>query len=300
MSRTFQPWPQPIAPQMVRQSPRASDVLFFGWPASRQFRRVDPAPAYLAVPAGIAIPGAARDRWAPSPIPQILEVASPARPMVDVPAVSNLWRVPIAPPADTTRYYARLQGLGSDLSTGLFTAGGVLTSIAPATGPLAAPFVAAAGQIVTLAGQIAQMFSGCGQTCVETSQAADQAEVLIKQMLATYQNLPVHYVSLQQQYLTSFDQIAAKLNQICSNPQMGDAGRRCISERLVRGGTAPWCPKPGHTGCDWITAYRDPVANDPTVQPDPSFLQDLIGGSSGASWLPLGLALLVVLGVILL
>jgi len=41
----------------------------------------------------------------------------------------------------------------------------------------------------------------------------------------------------------------------------------CISERLVKGGTGSVVSNPGHTGCDWITTLRDPIANDPTSFP---------------------------------
>ena len=55
----------------------------------------------------------------------------------------------------------------------------------------------------------------------------------------------------------------------CGNPALGDAGVRCVNERLVRGGTAPWCPSPDHRGCDYLTSTRDPIANDLAVVPDP-------------------------------
>jgi len=60
----------------------------------------------------------------------------------------------------------------------------------------------------------------------------------------------------------------------CGAAEMGEPGRRCISERQ-RGGTAPWCPT--GSGCDWFILYRDPIANDVPV-PSPS-VADSIGGS---------------------
>ena len=43
----------------------------------------------------------------------------------------------------------------------------------------------------------------------------------------------------------------------CGTPTLGQAGRRCISDR-DRGGQH-----------DWWAEFRDPIANDPDVKPDP-------------------------------
>lgn len=75
-------------------------------------------------------------------------------------------------------------------------------------------------------------------------------------------------VSSQAQALANFDAMWNMVVQACSDPSLGKAGQRCISERQ-RGGTAPWCPT--GTGCDWFILYRDPIANDPEVKPDPLF-----------------------------
>lgn len=161
------------------------------------------------------------------------------------------------------------RGLASAFSQETATVGGVLTSIAPATGP-AAPFVAAAGQIANLVAQIGQFFQGCGQTCIQTSQWADEAENALNQIVQTYWNTPTpRYASFQASTVAAIQHVFQQLQQLCSNPQMGAAGQRCISERLVQNGTAPWCPNPGHTGCDWVTAYLVPIAHDTEVIPDP-------------------------------
>lgn len=144
-------------------------------------------------------------------------------------------------------------------------AGGLMAA-APFSGP-AAPFLIAAAALVA---PIASMFQGCGQSCVVTSQMANQAQAGLEQLKAAYFALPVHYASAQAGTLAYMDQIFTWLRQACGNPQMGDAGTRCIQERLVRGAPAPWCPNPGGVGCDWITAYRDAVSSDPAVVPDPS------------------------------
>jgi hypothetical protein len=137
---------------------------------------------------------------------------------------------------------------------------------APFAGP-AAPFLIAASALVA---PIGQMFAGCGQSCVVTSQMANQAQAGLEGLKSAYFALPVHYASAQAGTLAYMDQIFNWLRQACGNPQMGSAGVNCINQRLVRGAPAPWCPNPGHVGCDWITAYRDAVSNDPAVVPDPS------------------------------
>jgi hypothetical protein len=152
--------------------------------------------------------------------------------------------------------------------------------LAAATGP-AAPFVLAAtallGPMIKL---LTNAFKGCGQTCVQATQYANQAEQALKQVNAQYAAQPVHYLSAQQHALALIDQLFNALHDSCSNPALGPAGQRCISERLVKGGTAPWCPNPGHTGCDWITLYRDPIANDPHVVNDPPVVSTTGSGLS--------------------
>ncbi len=56
----------------------------------------------------------------------------------------------------------------------------------------------------------------------------------------------------QQAALWNFDQLWQAVVQSCSDTRLGDAGRRCINDR-IRGGQ--W---------DWFSYYRDPIANDET------------------------------------
>lgn len=102
-------------------------------------------------------------------------------------------------------------------------------------------------------------FSGCGQTCVRATQIADSLEPQLRQLRDAYLADPARTVTQRDQVLAVMDAIFEDLRSGCSAPELGDAGRRCISERLVHGGSAPWCPT--QTGCDWITLYRDPVAD---------------------------------------
>lgn len=188
-------------------------------------------------------------------------------------------------------------GLGSDLSTGSGQAANFLNTVAPFTGP-AAPFVAAAGAVASMVSQVAAMFQGCGQTCVETSDAANQAGAIATQIRDNYLAEPVHYASLQQIAVDGIQKIFAQLQQVCSNPAMGAAGQRCISERLVKGGTAPWCPT--STGCDWITVILDPVLNDPDVVPDPTTASSIVSTLTSSGYAVPLLVAAIIAGVVLL
>lgn len=136
--------------------------------------------------------------------------------------------------------------------------------------PVVGPIIAAIGALI---GPIATLFKGCGQTCIMATKIADQAGAAQKQVYDYYWSQPVHYYSVQQSALKAIADIAAEIDKACGNPALGPAGQRCISERTVRGGTAPWCPTPDHTGCDIWTAWYDPIAHDPNVVPDPAPVQ---------------------------
>lgn len=160
-------------------------------------------------------------------------------------------------------------------------AGGLALAGTIAAGTVAgaplAPFLFAAAALV---GPIASMFKGCGATCTQATQIANKAEIALSAVRDQYLAQPIHYVATQRAALAAFDNIAGQMYKACSNPALGPAGQRCISERLVQGGSAPWCPT--GTGCDWITTIRGPIANDPDVVPDPpmSVSQTLASGGS--------------------
>lgn len=135
-------------------------------------------------------------------------------------------------------------------------------SVAAAAGPIGA----AVGALVALGFGLANVFSGCGQTCIAATQDANAAEEKLNAMLAQWNAAPTHTRSMQKIYLTICVGVFNALCQACGQPSLGDAGQRCISERLILGGTAPWCPT--GTGCDWVTAYYLPVANATDIVPD--------------------------------
>jgi len=194
-----------------------------------------------------------------------------------------------------TMGYQAAQMLGSSHEWKNIAVGGIAGGLALAgtiaastvVGAAIAPFLFAAAGLV---GPIAAMFKGCGTTCTQASQIADKAEVALNSVKNKYLSLPVHYATAQRAALVAFDAIMADMYKACSNPALREAGQKCISERLIRGGSAPWCP--AGTGCDWLTAIRDPIANDPDVAPDPprdrastDSTMESFAGSNGAGGL---------------
>jgi hypothetical protein len=136
-----------------------------------------------------------------------------------------------------------------------------------------------------------QLFSGCGQSCIEATRIVDEIGPYLEQLKNEYVNATVRTPAMQKQALEIFDSTWAKLVELCSDPSLGDAGRRCISERQ-RGGSAPWCPT--GTGCDYFTLYRDPIANTPPNAADPMTLETVAAKmTSGSGLLFLALALVV-------
>ena len=187
----------------------------------------------------------------------------------------------------------RARGLGQLLSPTNQTIAQGAASAASLTGvligalaaiPIAGPIAAAIAGIGVL---LANVFAGCGNTCVEATNLANQAEPLLDQNLQTYMSAPVHYASLQAAALNNFALTWNALVQGCSNPALGSAGKACISDRQQGGchyQTSPggWQQQngqwiyvnPGAQGSgstcwNWFVGYHDPIANDPTVVPDP-------------------------------
>lgn len=157
------------------------------------------------------------------------------------------------------------QGVTSQQITS--TVGG---SIMASAGPIAL-INPIAGAIVAGVGALTSLIGGLFKPDV----TKEEATAIVNQIesehlqpnLQNWESAPTSAKTPQAQ-AAALAVVDASLNAVqqgCSNPQLGTAGQRCISERLIHGGTAPWCPQPGHTGCDWITLYRDPIANDPAV-----------------------------------
>lgn len=194
-------------------------------------------------------------------------------------------------------------GLG-DMSTaeGAVSAGGSALAVGAAVGTpallsaglitsAAVPFIGPAIAAVTLLIGILVKNSGCGITCVETSQWANQAEPLLAQNIQEYFNVPApRAASLQATALANFDRIWSTLVQQCSQSGTGDAGKRCISDR--QSGACTWKqtatspllsypgePQPG--ACwNWFSGYRDPIAHDANVVPDATLLASSASGAA--------------------
>jgi hypothetical protein len=165
-----------------------------------------------------------------------------------------------------------------------------------------------------LMGVEALMNTGCGPTCVQTSEWANQAEPLLLQNIQKYFSLPAPRSSVDQQgALNIFDAVWQGLVQRCSQQGLGTAGQHCISDRQA--GACQWRqtatspllkfpgePQPGECW-NWFSGYRDPIANDATVSTVPQLSSDPIGSIAAAtgfssSNLILGAAaLLIILGV---
>ena len=151
---------------------------------------------------------------------------------------------------------------------------GLILGMAPA---LAVPVIGAAIVGVTILATLLIKNSGCGQTCIETSQWANQAETLLQNNIATYFAQPApRSASQQAAALANFDAIWARLVALCSDPSTGDAGKRCISDREA-GSCAytqpankvpPWGTPAAGACWNWSAGMRDPIANDPNVYDD--------------------------------
>lgn len=215
-------------------------------------------------------------------------------------------------------------GLGDAQSQNLaigVTQAGLSTAAAGAVAagllPLSAvPFVGPALMVAGLGISLLIKNSGCGVTCVETSQWANQAASLLTQAANSYWAQPTpRSQSSQTLFLQLFDQTWAKLQQLCGQPGTGNAGVRCITDRQAGactwrqvGTPYPGGPQPGEC-FNWFAAYRDPVANDPDVVPDSalqsvaapieSLFQSAGVPTSYASYAVLALAALLLIGVVL-
>lgn len=191
--------------------------------------------------------------------------------------------------------------IGTPVLTGVLAAHAASTAAATGsaatilgmTPALAIPIIGAAIVGITI-GITALLQRGCGQTCIVTSQWANQAEDLLKQNISAYFSLPApRTYSQQQAALNNFEVVWARLQQLCGQQGTGDAGVRCITDRQA--GSCKWRQtsdsqllqypgEPGPGQCwNWINGYRDPIANDPNVISDAAALLSSAETSAGAA-----------------
>ena len=95
-----------------------------------------------------------------------------------------------------------------------------------------------------------------GARKVATTQIVDGVAPIMVDNVTVWNN-STKTVSEQQQALKNFDDLWDYVKQACGDPQMGTPGQWCINDRK-RGGPI-----------DWFKMFRDPIANDPHVRPDP-------------------------------
>lgn len=95
-----------------------------------------------------------------------------------------------------------------------------------------------------------------GARKVATTQIVDEVEPVIQQNLAGYLDGPRTETS-QAQALANFDAAWDYVVDNCKRPEMGTPGEWCVEDRQPGG---KW---------DWFARYRDPIADDPDVIPDP-------------------------------
>lgn len=147
---------------------------------------------------------------------------------------------------------------------------------------LAIPIIGAAVAGVTLA--IGLWINRLGpKQKIATTKIVNEAEPYLKQNLDAW-NSSKKTVSDQKQALVNFDNIWLQVEQTCSQSQYGEPGYRCIQDRMPQGMTVTINGNSytGNGKWNWFSYYRDPIANDPNVMPDPTVTETLAGGLKSA------------------
>jgi len=184
---------------------------------------------------------------------------------------------------------------------GFIAAAGSLASGAVASGTVAGASWAAIAipivgpVIVGLTMGISAMLARRGRQKVMATQIVDESEPYMASNRDAYLSGPRN-VSAQAQALANFDAMWSDVVRACSDPQLGSAGGRCISDRQ-RGGQ--W---------DWFSYYRDPIANDVpaadavidtgTIGGVIAPVTDALASSPYRSYLPWAAAALILAGVV--
>jgi hypothetical protein len=175
--------------------------------------------------------------------------------------------------------YRHLRGMGASegqtIASGSTQVGGAVASfLVPAA---AIPIVGLAVAGVGLA--IAAIFARKGpQQKVKSTSIVNDLEPQLKANVTAYMNGP-RTVSSQRAALANFDAAwnYLKSSNGCGSPDLGNPGIACIADRS-RSGRWPW-----------EVYYRDPIANDPGVLPDPLPAQqvaDLVTAEAAAAGIP--------------
>jgi hypothetical protein len=148
------------------------------------------------------------------------------------------------------------------------TAGSLFGTVISASKPLQALLgisgpvgLAIGGAVAAVTGLLSAfgVGSGCGQSCIQASNDANQIEQAMKANLAAFQAGQI----TQTEALQNFDGLWAQLTQACGQIG-GGAGSNCVSDRQE--GACKWKDSSG--ACwNWFVGYRDPIANAASASP---------------------------------
>jgi hypothetical protein len=151
---------------------------------------------------------------------------------------------------------------GSATGTGakdMTIVGAAMMAAAPATGP-AAPFVLAAGIIVTVLGKIG-IGGGCGSNCTQATAAVQSAEPTLRNNVAGYEQGLIDQATAQNNY----NQIWAAVESACAIIP-GAAGTNCTGDRQQGSCKYKQTANPEYPGepalgdCwNWYEAYYSPL-----------------------------------------
>lgn len=154
-------------------------------------------------------------------------------------------------------------GTGMGLTTQQTIQGSIsggLQVAAPFTGPFA-PLVEGLALVTSLLPQF-----GCGSTCTLTSDQANAVANYLQQNLNAFQSGQIDKTTALANFQTGWNALVT----YCSNPQMGNAGKRCIEDREgSRNG--------GNGKYDWFAYYYDPIEN--AISSSTSIVNGSVGSS---------------------
>jgi len=162
-------------------------------------------------------------------------------------------------------------------------AGGVASSFL-AAGSALIPIIGPAVAAITLG--ITALFSRKGaKQKLATTKIVETVEPKMQANLQAYLSGP-RTASSQAQALANFDALWAYVEQSCETDANGNPGRACVGDResgachykTSPGGwstdgksyTAPGANNSGDACWNWFVGYREPIATDPSVVPDPT------------------------------
>lgn len=163
-----------------------------------------------------------------------------------------------------------LHGAPQDIAVSVAPTAATILATHAGAGAMAGPIGAAIGAGVAAITILIMKFRQTGQQKVAATNIVNKVEPMLQQNRDAYL-ASNHTQSEQAQSMANFNTLWAIVVSKCSDPALGDAGRRCISERQ-EGGQAPW-------GKNWFQMYLDPIRNDPQVNPDPNVVTDPATGN---------------------